>query len=138
MSYHFSLLLLYCSLTRLKKGILNEKTRCLALWLNTMITKEKQTEASTWEMSAVLILHQDNLSQIAYRWGERIQPHYRIHELSRKKHSCILNRLLWVKVLTTNCMKRVFRVGLSAYICTCQQFRDETHMHTHSPRGTIH
>lgn len=104
-----------------------------------MITKE----ASLWEMAVVLCFYQDSFSQIAY-WGKvkkkrKRKLRYQIHECSTQKHSCILNHLLWVKVLSTKCMKRLLRQ--QTYLHTFVHVNSSevnTHMQTYSPQCTIH
>lgn len=94
-------------------------------------------------MAVVLCFYQDSFSQIAY-WGKvkkkrKRKLRYQIHECSTQKHSCILNHLLWVKVLSTKCMKRLLRQ--QTYLHTFVHVNSSevnTHMQTYSPQCTIH
>lgn len=94
-------------------------------------------------MAVGLFFYQDSFSQIAY-WGKvkkkrKRKLRYQIHECSTQKHSCILNHLLWVKVLSTKCMKRLLRQ--QTYLHTFVHVNSSevnTHMQTYSPQCTIH
>lgn len=94
-------------------------------------------------MAVVLFFYQDSFSQIAY-WGKvktkrKRKLRYQIHECSTQKHSCILNHLLWVKVLSTKCMKRLLRQQI--YLHTFVHVNSSevnTHMQTYSLQCTIH
>lgn len=94
-------------------------------------------------MAVVLFFYQDSFSPIAY-WGKvkkkrKRKLRYQIHECSTQKHSCILNHLLWVKVLSTKCMKRLLRQQI--YLHTFVHVNSSevnTHMQTYSPQCTIH
>lgn len=107
-----------------------------------MITRETNWGQFVRNGSCLVFLSRQLLTDCILGESEKEKKRklrYRIHECSTQKHSCILNHLLWVKVLSTKCMKRLLRQQI--YLHTFVHVNSSevnTHMQTYSPQCTIH